>query len=136
MVNAKLALLASLVAILCVACQERYPTMDDLDVLTVEGTSMQFLREKPSTGSNRVYMNALGQGVLTLQDNCLRLRPHGPVIIWPVGFTPHNNNGVVEVRNALGQVVAKVGEPIEIPGGQIKKDTGGCSGPTWVMGRE
>ena len=84
--NAKLALLASLVAILCVACQERYPTMDDLDVLTVEGTPIQFFREKP--GLNGVYRDARGQGVLTLQDDCLRLKENGPVIIWPVGFTP------------------------------------------------
>ena len=57
--------------ILFVACQERYPTMDDLSVLTVEATSIQFFREKP--GLDRVYRDALGQGVLTLQDNCLRL---------------------------------------------------------------
>ena len=130
----KLALLASLVAVLCVACQEKFPTMDDLSVLTVEGTSIQFFREKP--GLNSEYLDALGQGVLTLQDNCLRLREDGPVIVWPAGFTPHNNNGVVEVHNALGQVVARVGEPIEIPGGVVEKDTGDCSGPTWVMGRE
>ena len=36
--------------------------MDDLSVLTVEATSIQFFREKP--GTNRVYKDALGQGVL------------------------------------------------------------------------
>ena len=134
--NVKLILLASIVALLSVACQERFPAMDDLNVLTVEGTSIQFFQEKPGTSPNRVYMDALGQGVLTVQDECLRLGEDGPVIVWPVGFTPQMSNGVIEVRNALKRVVARVGEPIEIPGGQIKKDTGDCSGPTWVMGRE
>ena len=84
--KAKLALLAPLVAFLCVACQEKYPTMDDLSVLTVEATFIKFFREK--LGLNGVYMDALGQGVLTLQENCLRLGEDGPVIIWPPDLPP------------------------------------------------
>ena len=133
MSKAKVAvLLALFAAFLCVACQEKYPTMDDLSVLTVEGTSIQFFREKPGTILNRVYMDAEGQGVLTLQDNCLRLREDGPVIIWPPGLTPHINDGVIEVQNAKGQPVARVGDPITVWGGQLQKDTGDCQGPTWV----
>lgn len=131
--NARVAvLLGSLAAFLCVACQEKYPTMDDLSVLTVEGTSVQFFREKPGTILNRVYMQALGQGVLTIQNNCLRLDEDGPVIIWPPGFIPNSNDGVIEVHDAMGQVVARVGEPLEIVGGYLQRDTGSCSGPTWA----
>ena len=87
-------LLALFAAFLCVACQEKYPTMDDLSILTVEGTCIQFFREKPGTILNRVYMDALGQGVLTLQDNCLRLKEDGPVIVWPPDLHPMSTMGL------------------------------------------
>ncbi len=128
-------LLALFATLVCTACQERYPAMDDLEVLTVEGTSIQFYREKPGTTLNRVYMDALGKAVLTLQDNCLRLGEDGPVIIWPPGFTPHVNDGVIEIHDAVRQVVARTGAPIMVAGGQIKKDTGDCPGPTWATTR-
>ena len=87
-------LLALFAAFLCVWCQEKYPTTDDLSILTVEGTSIQFFREKPGTILNRVYMDALGQGVLTLQDNCLRLKEDGPVIVWPPDLHPMSTMGL------------------------------------------
>ena len=138
MSKVKAALAVALVtSFLCLACQDEhstrneYPTMDDLTVLTVEGTPVQFIREKPEMPANRIYMDADGKGVLTLQDNCLRLNEDGPVIIWPHGFTPHSNNGIIEVHNAGGQTVTKVGELLEIGGGILQRDAGGCSGPIW-----
>ena len=106
--------------------------MEDLEVLTVEGSSVRFYREKPITIPDRGYRQALGRGVLTLQDGCLRLREDGPVIIWPPGFTPRTSGEVIEVLNAEGQVVARTGAQVSFGGGQIDKDTGDCRGPTWV----
>lgn len=121
-----------LISLVCVGCQERFPAMEDLEVLTVEGSSVRFYREKPITIPDRVYRQALGQGVLTLQDGCLRLKEDGPVIIWPPGFTPRARGEVIEVLNAEGQVVARTGAQVSFGGGGIDKDTGDCRGPTWV----
>ena len=38
-----------LISLVCVGCQERLPAMEDLEVLTVEGSSVRFYREKPIT---------------------------------------------------------------------------------------
>lgn len=132
------------VSILWVACQEKYSTLDDVSVLTVsgipiqfieltvEGASIQFIREKPPIPEGRVYRDGEAQGILTLQDNCFRLDQDGPVIIWPSRFIPHINDGVVEVHDAKGELMARVGDHLEIAGGALKRDTGNCSGPTWV----
>ena len=90
--------------------------MEDLEVLTVEGSSVRFYREKPITNPDRGYRQALGGGVLTLQDGCLRLREDGPVIIWPPGFTPRASGEVIEVLNAEGQVVARTGAQVSFGG--------------------
>ena len=107
--------------------------MEDLEVLTVEGSSVRFYREKPITIPDRVYWQAAGRGVLTLQDGCLRLgEDDGAVIIWPPGFTPRASGAVIEVLNAEGQVVARTGAEVSFGGGGINRDTGDCRGPTWV----
>lgn len=124
--------LALALVFLSLACQGKYPTTENLEFLTVEGSSIQFIREKPEIPVNRVYRAALGIGILTLQDNCFRLDEDGPVIIWPPGFTPHINDGVIEVHDAKGELMARVGYPLEIGGGILKRDAGNCSGPTWV----
>ncbi len=123
-----------MVCFLCAACQNQSstPTVDYFSVMNVDGTSIQFIREPPVTKANREYLDGDSRGVLTLQDNCLRLGEDGPVIIWPPDFTPHIKGGVIEVQNAKGQVVARVGDPITVWGGQLQKDADDCPGPTWV----
>ena len=124
--------LLSAVLFLALDRQAMY-TSDDVDVLTVDGASFKFIREKPVINPNRGYMQALGTGVLTLQNDCFHLGEDGSVIIWPPRFTPHVNDGVVEVHNAKGQVVARVGDLLEIGGGGGPDiDTDDCSGPTFV----
>ena len=49
-----------LISLVCIACQERFPAMEDLEVLTVEGSSVRFYREKPITIPDRGYRQALG----------------------------------------------------------------------------
>ena len=106
---------------------------DNLSTLGVEGTSIQFLREASAGKPNRGFMDGDNRGVLTLQDNCLRLGQDGPVVVWPPDFTPHINDGIVEVHDADGQVVARVGDLLELGGGgRPDIDTDDCSGPTFV----
>ena len=124
--------LGLVVVFFSLACQEKYPTNDNLEFLTVEGSSIQFIREKPEMPVNREYRDGLAIGVLTLQDNCFRVDEDGPVIIWPPRFTPHINDGVIEVHDEKGVLMARVGDTLEIGGGALKRDAGNCSGPTWV----
>ena len=80
-------------------------------------------------------MTAAGVGELILDGQCLRLkdsspREYWPTIIWPAGFTPHVNEGVVEIRNGAGRVMARVGDQIA-GGGFFDRSSGDCPGPIW-----
>ena len=95
-----------------------------------------FFRERTVVARNQPLMMAAGVGELILDGQCLRLkdsspREHWPTIIWPAGFTPHVNEGVVEIRNGAGRVVAQVGDQIAGGGGFFDRDRGDCSGPVW-----
>ena len=73
---------------------------------------------------------ALGIGELVLDGQCLRL-DGSTTIIWPAGFTPHNDGGVIHVRNGAGRVIARVGDEIAAGGGYYSLDSGTCSGPVF-----
>ena len=128
-------LLILLISCACIACQGRFPTTDDLEVLTVGESSLQFYREKPVSNPDGFYMDALGEGVLTLQDGCLRLGEDedSSVILWPRGFAPRADGADIEVLDAEGRVVARTGTRLAIGGGAISKDLGKCRGPIWAM---
>ena len=51
-------------------------------------------------------------------------------IIWPAGFTPHVQDGVVQVRNGAGRLIAQVGDEIAGGGGYgyYEGGHGECSG--------
>ena len=72
-------------------------------------------------------MKALGMGELVLDGQCLSLGDSTP-IIWPAGFTPHSDGGVVQVRNGAGRVIATVGDEIAAGGGYHTLDSGACPG--------
>ena len=73
-------------------------------------------------------MAAEGIGELLLDGQCLRLGDSSTTIIWPAGFTPHSNRGVVHVRNGAGRVIATVGDEIAAGGGYRSLDRGACPG--------
>ena len=98
--------------------------MSDPDIL--------FLREKTVIASDRVLLQALGIGELVLDGHCLRLGDSSTTIVWPAGFTPHTDRGVVHVRNGAGRVIATVGDEIAGGGGYFSLDGGACSGPVFV----
>ena len=95
-----------------------------------------FFRERTVIARHQALMQAAGVGELILDGPCLRLRDsspreYWPTIIWPAGFTPHVDEGVVEIRNGAGRVVAQVGNQIAGGGGYFDRDSGDCSGPVW-----
>lgn len=95
-----------------------------------------FFREKTEITRRRPLLTAAGVGELILEGRCLRLknsptRVHWPTIIWPAGFTPHFHQGVVQIRNGAGRVIAEVGDEIAGGGGFFDRSSGECSGPIW-----
>ena len=102
--------------------------LSDLDVV--------FFREKTRIARHQTLLQASGVGELVLDGQCLRLknsptRSHWPTIIWPAGFTPHVHQGVVQIRNGAGRVMAEVGNEIAGGGGYFDRSSGDCSGPVW-----
>ena len=104
--------------------------------LRLSDPDVVFLRAKTMISRYRVLMTAAGVGELILDGHCLRLKrstnqSHWPTIIWPAGFTPHVHQGVVQIRNGAGRVIAEVGNEIAGGGGFLDRDSGECSGPVW-----
>lgn len=104
--------------------------------LRLSDPDVVFFRERTVVARNQPLMTAAGVGELILDGQCLRLknsptRARWPTIIWPAGFTPHAHQGVVEIRNGAGRVVAQVGDQIAGGGGFFDRGRGDCSGPVW-----
>ena len=91
-------------------------------------------------------MEALTQGTLALDSNgCLKVGAN--TIIWPYGFTLGKQKNAI--YNTAGNIVAKVGDHIQISGGgcancskeHIKKLIGNstndiCGSNYWIVGEE
>ena len=90
-----------------------------------------FLRKKTTMGFPSL-MEAAGFGELVLNGQCLRLG-ESTTIVWPAGFTPHVHQGVVQVRNGAGRVIATVGDEIAAGGGYSSLDDAVCSGEVFAL---
>jgi hypothetical protein len=105
-----------------------------------DGTEIYFPRQAPTNA----YMQALMFGTLTLDNNgCLRvIGPDGSsdLILWHHDFTLRIEGDVIEILNGEGKVVARVGEPVQMGGGQTPSSgipdlpLEVCPGPYWVLG--
>ena len=89
-----------------------------------------FLRQRTVIAEFQALLTAAGIGELVLDGRCLRLNG-STTIIWPAGFTPHVDRGVVQVRNGAGRAIAQVGDEIAGGGGFGSLGDGDCSGPAW-----
>ena len=98
--------------------------------LRLSDPDVLFLRQKTVLTNARELLTALGIGELALNGHCLGLKG-GETVIWPAGFTPHVHNGVVQVRNGAGRLVARVGDEISGGGGFGNLADGDCAGPAW-----
>lgn len=93
------------------------------------------------------YMEALLPGTLVVDAGCLRVQTENGdsyLVIWQPDYFLNDNDGQVEVLDRDGEVVATVGEPIQMGGGEASQfdETqlnepvpDGCSGPYWFMGQ-
>ncbi len=98
--------------------------------LRLSDPDILFLRQKTVMVAERSFMTAAGFGELVLDGPCLRLKGEYNIstIIWPAGFTPHVQDGVVQVRNGAGRVIAQVGDEIAGGGGYYEGGHGECPG--------
>ena len=102
--------------------------------LQLSDPDLIFARRKTVIATSRAYPIAAGIGELVLDGPCLRLGGgdgYGDTIIWPAGFTPHVDQGVVQVRNGAGRVIAQVGDRIAGGGGYSSSGYGDCPGGTF-----
>ena len=97
--------------------------------LRLSDPDVLFLRQKTVGASVQVLQTAAGVGELVLDGRCLRLKGSSTTIIWPAGFAPHVEGGVVQVRNGAGRIIARVGDEIAGGGGYFDLGGGDCPGP-------
>ncbi len=118
---------------------------DEPTVVSIPGSTLFFLRQKSiGGGDDRVQWDALKSGELVLDGDCLRIgtlpyRDQNPnqIVVWPPGFTPHIEDGVVHIRNGGGRTIARVGDVIEMGGGGTSIEPKGadpkrCPGKYWI----
>ena len=98
--------------------------------LRLSDPDVLFLRQKTVMAVERSFMTAAGVGELVLDGQCLRVKGEYNIstIIWPAGFTPHVQDGVIQIRNGAGRVIAQVGDEIAGGGGYYEGGIGECSG--------
>ena len=102
--------------------------------LRLSDPDVLFPRQRTIIASIRTRFNGKGIGELVLEGRCLRLKSGDRpsyLIIWPPGFTPHVHNGVVQVRNGGGRIIAQVGDRIAGGGLYGLVDKEGCPAPSW-----
>ena len=95
------------------------------------------------------FMEALLVGKLIVKDGCLRVSAsegdRGHLIIWQPDYFLNSNEGVIEILDRNGEVVARVGEEIRMGGGEVALTENlqrqlreplpaQCEGPYWLMG--
>ena len=93
------------------------------------------------------FMAALLPGKLSVTEGCWRVTGSGRshLVIWQPDFFVNNNEGVIEILDRNGEVVARVGEEIRIGGGEVPLTEElkqllreplpeRCGGPYWSMG--
>ena len=100
------------------------------------------------TSRSGAFMMALLEGTLVVQDGCLRVTGTSGashLVIWQPDYFVNNRAGVPEVLNRDGAVVARVGEPVRMGGGEVPLASfehdlreplpAGCAGPYLADGR-
>jgi hypothetical protein len=107
---------------------------------------LHFPRQDPPEGVFAEMM-ALMMGELVEENGCLRVRggeDPALLVIWPYDHTlTVDAGGIAEVRDGTGAVVARVGDTVEMGGGQAPSLTGAfaaglpkaCTGPYWIAAR-
>jgi hypothetical protein len=92
------------------------------------------------------FMEALISGELVVQDGCLRVQAgdESTLVIWQADYFLTDNDGILEILDETGAVVAQIGEMVYIGGGEQPSVNDSelrqpipaqCGGPYWRMGQ-
>lgn len=120
-----------------------------MDLTLPDGRLLYFPQQPPTLAQ----MQALLEGELIEKDGCLRVATDYDdtsfLVLWPYDFAPQvGENGVIEVMDGDGQIVARVGAKVRLGGGAMESSASqsyyddlipglpieGCPGPYWVAG--
>ena len=114
---------------------------DEPTTVSVPGSTLHFPRSRTRVdtggGSGVALKVARIEGELVLVGNCLRIDgEYSHIIVWPPGFTPHIEDGVVEVHNGGGKTIVRVGDYLVAGGGEVGQAQGygssvPCAGIYW-----
>ena len=120
------------------------PPGDDIPFAVTPDPTVHFPQLRTRSAA---FMEALLQGKLAVIEGCLRVAGSGDghLVIWQPDFFVNNNEGVIEILDRNGEVVARVGEEIRIGGGEVplteelkqllrEPVPEQCGGPYWSMG--
>lgn len=99
-------------------------------------------------------MAALATGRVVVDDaGCIRLEDgrtddEGDLIVWPPGYSMQTEGVKVHIVKEDGETLARVGDMVELGGGQIPAHPGvremyekhleipqKCTGPLWIVGQ-
>lgn len=96
---------------------------DEPTELSVPNSDVVFLRRETWQRSARVAVPAVGYtgpGEMVMDGDCLLMiwkignDEWRHMILWPPGFYPHVEDGMIEVRNGGGRTVARVGDMLKM----------------------
>jgi len=121
-----------------------------VDLISTADRALFLLRKKPVLDGWAIEEAPL-TGKLVLFDRCPHIMPdYSPVDyytpVWPPDYSVSVKDGEVEIVDGTGQVVARVGEEVQVGGGKIPKNwdweeyrrlrddlPGECIGPYWII---
>ena len=108
---------------------------DEVTELRLSDPEVLFLRQETVMSAEREFLAAAGVGELILDGPCLRIKGeyNTNTVIWPPGFSPHVEDGVVQVRNGAGQTIARVGDEIAGGGGYFDRKHKDCPGEAFMI---
>ena len=103
---------------------------NEVTELRLSNPDVLFLRQETVMAAERTFLTAAGYGELVLDGPCLRIRSRYDTntVVWPAGFTPHVEDGVVQIRNGAGQTIARGGDEIAGGGGYRESGNKECPG--------
>ena len=113
---------------------------------TSTGTPSLVFSFPQSINTPTVFLEALLTGELILTNGCLRVNDtdgKSILLIWHPGFSTRTHQGIVQVVDSTGQVVASVGDFVAVGGGFDSNPTWyglaeplpeECPGPYWLVG--
>lgn len=90
-----------------------------------ENSGVVFIKRTEPTRPNEDYMTAAGGGKLVVdEEGCLRFGRRGDLPVWPYEYSLTVKEGEMVILNGDGRVEARIGDRVEVGGGQVETGAG------------